>query len=77
MLANEDDLLGAREDAQLAGAAELERELTEHLVAEAMEGLDRRVIQSERRVDVDALLHRRRGFLGEGDSKDLVRLRGT
>ena len=77
MLADEDHLLRAREDAQLARAAELERELAEHLVAEAVEGLDRRVVQPERRVEVDALLHPGRGLLGERHREDLVRLGGA
>ncbi len=75
MLADEDDLLRAGEDAELAAASELERELAEHLVAETVEGLDAGVVQAERRVEVDALLHLRGGLLGEGDREDLVRFR--
>ena len=75
VLPNEDDLLGARQHAQLAAASELERELPKDLVAESMKGLDRCVIETERSVQVDALLHLRRGPLGEGDGEDLVRLR--
>src|SRR5438067_5568323 len=39
-----------------------------------MEGSDRGVVQAERGVQVDALLHRGRGLLGEGEREDLVRL---
>src|SRR6266446_3276931 len=74
VLAHEDDLLGAGEDTELAGAPELERELAEDLVAGAVESLDRGVVQPKGRVEVDALLHPRRRLLGERDSKDLVRL---
>src|SRR5713101_6372332 len=42
-----------------------------------MEGADHRIVQSDRRVDVDALLHLGGGALGEGNSQDLVRLRRT
>ena len=66
---------GLREHAQLAGPAELERELAKDFVAEAVEGLDAGVVQPERCVEVDTLLHLRRGLLGEGDREDLVRLR--
>src|SRR5207302_5577368 len=75
VLANEDDLLGAGEDAQLTRASELECELAEHFVAETVERLDRGVVQAKRRIEVDALLHPRRGLLGEGERKDLVWLR--
>src|SRR2546423_2449601 len=77
MLAHEDHLLRRREDTELAASAELERELAEDLVAESVERADDRVVQSDRRVDVDALLHLGRGALGERDGEDLVRLRGT
>src|SRR5438552_7465222 len=40
-----------------------------------MKGADDRVVQPNRRVDVDALLHLGGGAFGEGDGKDLVRLR--
>ena len=55
MLTHEDHLLRRREDAKLAGPAKLESELAEDLVAEAMEGADDGVVQTDRRVDVDAL----------------------
>ena len=41
-----------------------------------MEGLDACVVQPERSVEVDALLHLRGGLLGEGHRQDLVRLGG-
>ncbi len=40
-----------------------------------MERADDGVVQSDRRVDVDALLHLGGGAFGEGDGEDLVRLR--
>src|SRR5438067_601394 len=40
-----------------------------------MERADRGVVQAERCVEVDPLLHRGRGLLGEGQREDLVRLR--
>ena len=75
VLAHEDHLLRRGEDPQLPGAAELEGELAEDLVTEPVEGADDRVVQPDRRVDVDALLHLRGGALGEGHREDLVRLR--
>ena len=77
MLTHEDHLLRRREDAKLAGPAKLESELAEDLVAEAMECADDGVVQADRRVDIDALLHLVGGALGECDGQDLVRLRGA
>jgi len=75
VLADEDHLLRRREDPQLPGPAELECELAEDLVAEPVEGPDDRIVQPDRGVDVDALLHLGCGALGEGHGQDLVRLR--
>src|SRR2546423_1585024 len=77
MLAHEDHLLRRREDTELAASPELERELAEDLVAESVERADDRIVQPDRRVDVDALLHLGGGAFGERDGKDLVRLRRT
>ena len=77
VLAHEDHLLRRREHAKLAGPAELECELAEDLVAESVESTDDRVVQTDRCVDVDALLHLVGGALGECDGQDLVRLRGA
>ena len=74
VLADHDHLLRGREDTQLATPPKLERELAEDLVAESMERADHRVVQSDRRIDVDALLHLGRGALRERDRQDLVGL---
>ena len=42
-----------------------------------MERPDHRVVQTDGRIDVDALLHLVRGALGERYGEDLVRLRGA
>ena len=75
MLADEDRLLGLREHAELAGAAELEGKLADDLISEAVECGDDRIVEPHRRVEIDARLHRGRCLLGERDRKDLVRLR--
>ena len=77
VLPDQDHLLGGREDPELAASPELQGELAEDLVAESVEGANDGVVQSDRRVDVDALLHLGRGPLGKGDRQDLVRLRGA
>ena len=75
VLAHQDDLLRRRQHAQLAAPPELEGELAEDLVAESMEGADDRVVQTDRRVDVDPLLHLGGGAFGEGHRQNLVRFR--
>src|SRR5205814_8082987 len=62
------------EDAELAASPKLERELAEDLIAESMERANHCVVQPDRRVDVDALLHLGRSAFGERDGEDLVRL---
>src|SRR5947207_497555 len=74
VLADHDHLLCGREDAELATSPKLERELAEDLIAESMERANHCVVQPDRRVDVDALLHLGRGAFGERDGEDLVRL---
>ena len=74
VLPHENDLLSGRQDPKLAGTSELESELAEHLVAEAVKRTDDRIVQADRGVDVDPLLHLRCGSLGEGHGQNLVRL---
>jgi len=77
VFADEDDLFRRRQNAQLAAPAKLKGELAEDLVAESVERSDDRVVQPNRGVDVDALLHLGGGTFGEGDGQDLVRFRGA
>ena len=75
MLADQNDLLRRRQNAQLAAPPKLQGKLAEDLVAESVKGADDSVVQPDRSVDVNALLHLGGGALGEGDGEDLVRLR--
>src|SRR5439155_24734029 len=54
VLPHENDLLSGRQDPKLAGTSELESELAEHLVAEAVKRTDDRIVQADRGVDVDS-----------------------
>ena len=77
VLANEDDLLRRRQDTEFPASPKLEGKFTEDLVAESVERADDRVVQTDRRVDVHALLHLGGGALGESHGKNLVGLRRT
>src|SRR5437868_12688231 len=72
MCPQKDRLLRGGEHFELAADTELERELANDLVAEGVKRSDRDIALTERRQQVDALLHLRRRALGERDGEDLL-----
>src|SRR2546428_7181028 len=77
MRAKKDRLLRVRQDSQFAPDPELECELPNDLVTEGVKRRDRDVALPERREQVDALFHLRRGLFGERHGEDLLRSRAT
>ncbi len=75
VLAQEDDDLRARQDAQIGRQAELERMVADEPVTEGVEGRDRRIRVAVRHELVDPDRHLVGGLVGEGQGEDLRRLR--
>ncbi len=75
VLAQQDDLLGARQHARAIGQPRLEGVLAKEAVAEGVEGADLRVVVAVRHQAVDALDHLERRAIGEGQRQDLGWLR--
>ena len=70
-VAEEDDLLGAVQHAEVGRQADLERVLAHQPVAEGVESRNFHVGVAVGHQGVDALLHLRGGLLGEGQGQDL------
>ena len=75
VVAEEDDLLRAREHAEVRRQAELERVLADQAVAEGVKGGDLHVGVAVGHERVDALFHLGGGLVGEGQREDLGRTR--
>jgi hypothetical protein len=71
-ITEEDDLLGAVQDAEIGLQAHLERVLAQDPVAERVEGRDLDVGVAVLHQRVDALLHLGSGLVGEGEREDLL-----
>ena len=77
VIAQEDHLLGAGEDAELGSEPQLERVLLDQPVAEGVEGGDLHVGVAVGHEGVHALFHLRRRLVGEREREDLGGARAT